>query len=123
MIAAQAIHEQWAGYWPLAQLVPADRIYTGLPPLRDGNETPIAFPYASLSLEGESQITRTSQGTLLASELIRITIWSPSYDQADRIERRMTRYFNRRDFRWSGGAVLDVRPERRSESQSEDDGV
>ena len=36
MSAERAIHEHWSGYRPLVDLVPAERIYTGLPPILRG---------------------------------------------------------------------------------------
>ena len=71
MTIERAIHEQWAGNRPLSALVPPERLYTGLPPIRDAAQQPIGFPYVALAVEGESFVTRTSSGTLLTTERIR----------------------------------------------------
>jgi hypothetical protein len=123
MSAERAIHEHWSGYRPLANLVPPEQIYTGLPPIRDAAESPLVFPYVSLTVQGESQIERSSSGTLFSTELIRFSIFSASYEEARRIEAAICRYFNRRDFSWTGGRVLDMRPDNRVERENADDGV
>lgn len=123
MSAERAIHEHWSGYRPLANLVPADRIYTGLPPIRDVDQSPVQLPYVSLTVESESQIERSSSGTMFSNEQIRFSVFSASYEQARQIEATLCRYFNRRDFAWSGGQVLDMRPGNRIERENEDDGV
>ena len=123
MSAERAIHEHWSGYRPLVDLVPIEQIYTGLPPIRGADEAPLQFPYVSLAVEGESQIERSSSGTLFSTELVRFAVFSASYEEARRIERAICRYFNRRDFAWTGGRVLDMRPDSRIERESDDDGV
>jgi len=123
MSAERAIHEHWSSYRPLVDLVPPERIYTGLPPIRAADESPLQFPYVSLAVQGESQIERSSSGTLFSTETVRFSVFSASYEEARRIESTICRYFNRRDFSWTGGRVLDMRPDNRIERESEDDGV
>ncbi len=123
MSAERAIHEHWSGYRPLVNLVPPERTYTGLPPIRNAEQSPIQLPYVSLTVESESQIERSSSGTTFSSEQIRFSIFSASYEEARRIEAIVFRYFNRRGFSWSDGQVLDMRPGNRTERESEDDGV
>ena len=123
MSAERAIHEHWSGYRPLVDLVPAVRIYTGLPPIRAADESPLQFPYVSLTLQSESEIQRSSSGTLFSTELVRFSVFSASYEEARRTESAICRYFNRRDFAWSDGRVLDMRPDNRLEKENEDDGV
>ena len=118
-----AIHEQWSGYRPLAALVPPERLYTGLPPIRDAAGKPVTFPYVSIAAEADAKPTRTSSGTLLSSERIRFSIHAKTYDEARRIDRTLCDYFNRRDFASPGGRVLDMKPAGRSDSEDATDGV
>jgi hypothetical protein len=123
MSAERAIHEHWSLYRPLASLVPPEQIYTGLPPIRQTDGSPLQFPYVSLTLRGESQIQRTASGSVISNQRLRFAVYSRSYEQARTIERRIVAYFNRRDFTWSGGRVLDMRPDDRNESEDAADGV
>jgi hypothetical protein len=123
MSAERAIHEYWSGFRPLVNLVPSDQIYTGLPPIRAADESSIQLPYVSLAVQSESQIERSSSGTTFSTERLRFSVFSASYEEARRIESAIWRYFNRRDFTWTGGRVLDMRPGNRIERENEDDGV
>lgn len=123
MSAERAIHEHWSGYRPLVDLVPSDRIYTGLAPIRTADESPMQFPYVGVAVQSESQVERSSSGTLFSTELVRFSVYSASYEEARRIEHLICRHFNRRDFVWTGGRVLDMRPDNRIEREDDDDGV
>lgn len=123
MSAERAIHEHWSGYRPLVNLVPPERIYTGLPPIRAADESAVQFPYVSLTVLGESQMERSSSGTMFSTEQMRFSVFSSSYEEARQIEATICRYFNRRDFVWTGGRLLDMRPGNRIERENEDDGV
>ncbi len=123
MSAERAIHEHWSLYRPLASLVPPEQIYTGLPPIRRTDGSPLKFPYVSLTVRGESRVERTASGTVLSIQRLRFAVFSRSYELARMIDRRIAAYFNRRDFVWSGGSVLDMRPDDRSESEDANDGV
>ncbi len=123
MTIERAIHEHWSGWRPLTALVPPERIYTGLPPICDAAGETLTFPYVSIAAEQQDRQTRTSSGTTLAVERIRFSIYGQSYDAARRIDRAICEYFDRRDFAWSEGRVLDMQPAGRTESESPDDGV
>ncbi|HEX4000643.1 MAG TPA: hypothetical protein VHX65_18995 [Pirellulales bacterium] len=123
MSAERAIHEHWSGYRPLLNLVPIEQLYTGLAPIRDAAELPVRFPYVCMSVQGESQLERSSSGTTCATEAVRFAVYSSSYEEARRIEAMIVRYFNRRDFLWTGGRVLDMRPANHIERENGDDGV
>lgn len=120
MSAERAIHEFWGGYFPLASLIPIDRVYTGLPPIDDEQPDEIFPPYVSLNVEGETEIERTSEGLRISKELVRFLIVSTSYDQARQIEKAITTAFDRQSFRWSDGSVLDMKPDNRTEMQNPD---
>jgi hypothetical protein len=123
MSIERAIHEHWTSYGPLSALVPPDRVYTGLPPIRDENREPIPPPYVAITSEGETALTRTSSGTAIRVERIRFSIYSRSYDEARQIDATIGDYFAGREFAWLRGRVLDVRPAGRSESEDPSDGV
>jgi hypothetical protein len=78
MTAERAIHEHWSLYRPLASLVPPDQIYTGLPPIRQADGSPLEFPYVSLTVRGESRIQRTTSGTVLSTQRLRFAVFSRS---------------------------------------------
>ncbi|HKD36298.1 MAG TPA: DUF3168 domain-containing protein, partial [Pirellulales bacterium] len=123
MSIERAIHEHWASYGPLAALVPPDRVYTGLPPIRDASRDPIAPPYVTVTSEGETGHTRTSSGTAILITRIRFAAYSRSYEEASQIADAIGDYFAGREFAWSRGRVLDVRPAGRNESEDPSDGV
>ncbi len=123
LLTSDLCHEQWAGNRPLAALVPPERLFTGLPPIRDAAQRPIGFPYVSLTAEGESFVTRTSSGMLLTIERIRFSIYTRDYDEGRQIAQAISDCFNRRDFAWSRGRVLDIRPGDRLETEDPEDGV
>jgi hypothetical protein len=123
MTIHRAIHEHWSSYRPLAALVPPEQVYTGLPPIRDAARQPISFPYISLTSEGQSETTHTSSGTMISVEQIRFAVFTKSYDEGRRIAAAIDDYFNRREFNWPRGRVLDIRPAGRSESEDPSDGV
>jgi hypothetical protein len=123
MTAERALHEHWSSYRPLAEMVPANRVYTGLPPIRDDAEMPLTFPYVSLTVRGESVVERTSQGNIITAEMLRFSTFSRDYDEARKVAQAIGDYFNRKDFPWSRGRVLDIRPTNRLEEQDAEDGV
>jgi hypothetical protein len=103
--------------------VPPERIYTGLPPIRQADGSPLVFPYISLTLQEQASLERTSSGTLLSSERVRFAVYSRSYDEARQIAATITASFNRRALTWSGGHVLDMRPAGRDEAEDASDCV
>jgi hypothetical protein len=123
MTIERAIHDHWSDYRSLAALVPAERIYTGLPPIRDAAQQPVTFPYVSLSVQGNADATRTSSGTLLSTELVRFAIYTKDYDEGRQIDEAICDCFNRSDFAWSRGRVLDMKPGDRAETEDPSDGV
>jgi len=123
MSVAKVIHEYWSLHGQLAGLVPPERIYTGLPPIRGADGSPLAFPYVSLTFQEQTQIERTSSGATLSAERLRFAVYSRSYEVARRIAAAIAANFNRREFAWPGGRVLDMRPSGRTETEDAGDGV
>ncbi len=110
MTVAKAIHELWSGYRPLAALVPSERLYTGLSPIRDAQNRRVALSYVSIAMHGEARTTRTSSGTTLRSEQVRFSIYSGTYDEARRIATAVCQFFDRRGFTFAECQALDMRP-------------
>ncbi len=123
MSLTQAIHELWSGYRPLATLIAPERLYTGLPPIRDADGQTIASPYVSISLASDAEQTRTSSGTTLRTERVQFSIYTTSYDEGRRIGHAICDFFDRRAFSFAGGQALDMRSTDRSEEENADDGV
>ncbi len=123
MTIEKAIHDQWSMSRSLTALVPPERLYTGLPPIRDADGDAVTFPYVSLAVAGDAELTRTSSATTLSTERIRFSIYTTSYDEGREIDQTLCDAFNRRTFAWARGRVLDMRPGDRAESEDPQDGV
>ena len=123
MTIEKALHDQWSASRSLTALVPSERFYTGLPPIRDAEGDTVTFPYVSLSVAGEADLTRTSSATVLSTERIRFTIYTKSYDEGREVAQAICDWFNRREFAWPRGRVLDMRPGDRTEFEDAQDGV
>jgi hypothetical protein len=123
MTIEKAIHDQWSASRSLAGLVPPERLYTGLPPIRDATGNAVTFPYVSLGAASDAELTRTSSATTLGTERIRFSIYTKSYDEGRDIDQSICDWFNRRSFAWARGRVLDMRPGDRAESEDPQDGV
>ena len=96
--------------------MPESRVVTGL---AQGSRR---CPTSPSSGKATRPRLRTSSGTLLDTPRLRLTIWD------DRLDRRWTwrgevrQRFNRADFAWSHGRVLDCRQVQHAHLE-EDDGV
>ena len=97
------VHQQWSRYRPLAELVPPPRLFTGL---ASGDAV---FPYVTLQRLGQSAVRATSSGNRLAVDALAVRIWDSDLDRAKRIAARIDDCFERPDFAWSDGRVLDMR--------------
>lgn len=111
MSVEQAIHERWAGYSPLTRLVPEDRVSTG--PVKSGS-----MPYVTMERTGDSNNTRTSESNF-ESVMLRIDIIDDDLENAKRIAREVQHAFERADFSYSLGKVLDMKKTNRTEAQDE----
>lgn len=112
MSVEQAIHERWGAYAPLSAMVDDSHVYTGPFP---GNET----PYVTMERVGDSAVQRTSEGNLYETIMLRFDVVDSDLTNAKRIAETLYKNFNRADFSWSLGKVLDMKPMNRSESQDE----
>lgn len=97
-------------YAPLTQLLSEDRVLTG--GVKSGGT-----PYVTIEREG-SENERTSDSDIETIDL-NIEIVSDSLPEAQEIARVMRPLFNRADFIWSDGYVLDMRAGGQSETQDE----
>jgi hypothetical protein len=120
MSALAAIHQFWSSNGTLTALVPADRVYSGSPPLKDENNNPITRPYVSIMVESESDVQRTSSGRQVYREQLKVSTWHDSYDKAVEIDAVIRDQFNRRDFRFDRGRVLDIKCNERADTQDSD---
>lgn len=102
-----AIHQRWRAFLPLAELLPAERFYTGVLPAAG----PLApeLPYATLRRAGASRITRTSGGMALATVTLRLSIWATELDLAKRIAAEVQERFERSEFDAGEVRVQDMR--------------
>ena len=116
MSAIAAIHQFWSGCGALTALVPADRIYSGVPPLNDENNNPITRPYVSLLVESESDCQRTSSGRQIYREKIKLSVWHDSYDKATEIDAVARDQLNRRTLKFDRGTILDIKSMERADT-------
>ena len=99
MSLEQAIHQRWSDDPPLAALLPAERLLTGLAPAGT------AVPYAVLTRESTRPRAHTSSGTRLDDVLVRITLHASTLDSAKRIASAVNLRFDRTTFPLSSGTV------------------
>lgn len=114
MSVEQAVHQHWALWKPLTDLVPESRVVTGL---AQGEP---ALPYVTIQRQGDAATTRTSSGTLLDTLRLRFSIWDDRLDRALLVARELRQRFNRADFGWSQGRVLDCRQVQHAHLEEED---
>lgn len=114
MSVEQGIHERWGNYSALYNALALDRVYTGS--VHDGE-----MPYVSMERTGDSSNTRTSEGTLYESVMLRFDVVSGSLDEAKGIANAVLHGFHgeRGKFDYTLGKVLDMKKTNRSEAQDE----
>lgn len=103
MSVEQAIHERWPLWKPLEDLLPVARVTTG----RDAG-TP-ALPYCSLERMPGGTSQRTSSSMLEAVNL-RFHLYGETLDSIKPVAAAIKDHFNKLDFPYSLGKVLDCRP-------------
>ena len=109
MSAERAIHERLSSYRPILDLVPIDRILTGWLPTEDTTTLPVDLPFISLTRDGVSQVERTNGNLTIETFIMRMDIYAETLTTGKPIAQRMYDYFNRADFPWSRGRVLDCK--------------
>jgi hypothetical protein len=60
----QGIHQWWVGYKPLTDLVPVERVVTGV------SSTSPGYPYVSLERNGETAIQNTSHSVIETANMV-----------------------------------------------------
>jgi hypothetical protein len=112
----QAIHQRWAASAALCELLPADRLTTGL-----ARQT--AVPYATLWRKPGRTLFRTNAGDALEEVPLEIHVWHDRFDAAQAVARHICALFDRSDFPLSDGAhAVQVRCDGESIAEH-DDGV
>jgi hypothetical protein len=114
MSLERALHERWQTMRPLDDLVPAQRVATGLA-LAAG-----AMPYVTLSRLGDEQTTRTSSKTRFTRTRVRWTVWHDALDLAAEIATAIERAYGGLEVAWVGGRVLDMRLASRGQVPQDD---
>ena len=113
MSAEQAIYRAWTGYKPLADLIPAERVFVGQ---RPGGG--VDFPYVVFMRTAETE-QRTSSNTIKTATIV-MTVQHNNYDDALAILRKAESYFDRGILTYPGGKVLDMRPQTGRQAKSPD---
>jgi len=113
MNVEQAIHERWCGWRPLVDLVPAERLYSGA-------AQGAGWPYVTLHRLDGAQIARTSSGTLVARVPLEFRVWDQQLARAQAVAAAIVARFNRAEFAYAAGRVLDCLPTGQSQSQAGD---
>ena len=112
----QAIHQRWAAAFALCQLLPADRLRTGL-------ARGTAMPYATLVRKPGRTLFRTNAGDALEEVPLGIHVWHDRFDASQAIAQQVQAVFDRSDFSLSDGARV-VQMRRAGESVVQhDDGI
>lgn len=123
MSVEQAIHERWENTFPLTALVPINRIYTGQVPATDDEEEDVTRPYVGVMVDPKEENIRTSSKRLLSKGNCLFGIYADTLGEVKAIVREIVNSFNRSDFAYSQGTILDMRPGTESYQQDPDDGV
>ncbi len=99
----QGIHQRWAAASALCQLLPADRLHTGL-------ARGAATPYATLVRKPGRTLFRTNAGDALEEVPLGIHVWHDGFDAGQAIAQQVQAVFDRSDFSLSdGGHVVQMR--------------
>ncbi len=99
----QAIHERWAASAALCELLPADRLTTGL-------AHAAGTPYATLLRKPGRTVFRTNAGDALEEIPLEIHVWHEQFDAGRTIAHQVKAVFDRSDFPLNdGGSVVQMR--------------
>lgn len=120
MSVEQAIHENWSLYRPLTTLVPITHVYTGTVPRADADGETLSLPWVSLETVGDSQTVRTNSGTTITAAQLRFHVFADTLAAAKEIVEVIMDHFDRAEFNWSRGRVLDMKHENRDDAEEED---
>jgi hypothetical protein len=123
MSVEKAIYERWTGFMPLLSLVPADRLYTGKVPDRDPNDEEVVLPYVGVLAMPKQSTQRTSSGNIITNGVVKFAVFAETLGDWKRIVRAIVSCFNRADFDWSQGKMLDMKPGTEDYDEDADDGV
>lgn len=110
------LHQRWATHRPLAELVPPERVVTGLA------LSGLPLPYVTWSRLPDETAVRTSSGRRFSAARVRCSIHDSDLDAAGRVADALERLLSGADYDYSGGRVLDARRAAR-EAQPATDGV
>lgn len=132
MSVEAAIHERWAAFRPLTEKVPIAKVFTGNAPVKvirgpDGQpvvdengqpvyELTVDLPFVTVERVGNAERTRTSHGVVEAVQY-RLDIWAADLDEAKEIAGPYDARFDRADFPYSEGRVLDCKITGTSETE------
>lgn len=120
MSVEQAIHEHWGTYAPLTRLVPLASVYTGSVPRQDEDGNLLALPWVSLETVGDSKTERTNSGTMITAAQLRFHVYAATYSAAKDVVEVLLDHFDRAEFNWSRGRVLDMKHENQGDVEEED---
>lgn len=109
MSIQQAVHEHWGKYKPLTDLVPTASVYTGNVPRQDADGVLLSLPWVNLETQGDSETVRTSEGTQITTAQLEVNIFAEKYQDAKDISEVLLDHFDRAEFNWSRGRVLDMK--------------
>jgi hypothetical protein len=114
MNLAQVIHQRWAAAAALEELLPAERVYTGL------SVDPSA-PFAVISKLSEQPAGYHNDGSAVATVGLRIQVFHSQYDAAAAIVQQVKAAFDRSDFALAGSdKVVDMQRVNDFERQTAD---
>jgi hypothetical protein len=112
----QAIHQRWATAAALCELLPADRLKTGM---ARGTGT----PYATLARKPGRTVVRSNAGDALDEIPLEIHVWHDRFDAGQAVAHQVKAAFDGGDFPLSdGGRAVLMRRAGESVTQH-DDGV
>ena len=104
-----AIHERWTLHRQLCNLLPASKLWTGEVPLEDTNGVAITAPYAAIDASDKIRVTRTSSQRITSGTLT-LKVWAATLTEVQAVIDEAVARFDRSDFPFSNGRVLDMRP-------------
>ena len=115
-----AIHERWRICRQLIDLIPDAKLWTGEVPFEDAAGQKILAPYASIVVAPDMTTTRTSSRNRIAQGTLTLKVWAGTLAAAQNIVDKARDWFNRADFDYSRGRVLDMRSGERTSAEEAD---